>query len=146
MVVWVFYDLTETITAGELIWTIIGVAGILLCGWLSVLRTRTLIGLYRDGLNGQLRLLAWQRVIRVTMLGMVFSLLVLVGSQSLSVPTNPAVLQAQQENSLATYAIMLMEIVLFAKLVIEEVIDSAIARMRTVQHAAQKGTSPRLSD
>jgi hypothetical protein len=143
---WLFADITETINVAESIWTTIAVLGVLLCVWLSALRTRTLYYLFQQGINGSSRLLSIQRLIRVALLGVVFLLFVIVGSSSLSVPTNPAVKLSDVREAVPALAIMFMEFVLFAKLVIEEILEHVINHMRDMQDAAKNRTTPRLSD
>lgn len=143
---WLFADITETINVAEAIWTTIAVLGALLCIWLSVLRSRTLHYLFQQGINGRVRLLAIQRLLRVSLLGIVFLLFVVVGTSALSVPTNPAIIVSEVKEAVPALSIMAMEFVLFAKLVIEEILEHVINHMRDMQDVAKNEPTPRLSD
>lgn len=141
---WLFRDVTETISVAELVWTGIGIIGSFLCLWLTLTRVGTWRELRASDINGRVRLLATLRAVRSGLLTVVFSLFVVIGVFSMSVPTNPAIETADWHEAIVSVSIMAMEVVLFAKLVIEEVLETTINNMQEMQHAAKHGTTPRL--
>lgn len=142
---WLFYDITETVSVAEAIWTAIGVLGSLVCLLLFVGRARTLWGIYTGGIDGSTRLLAWLRAFRAGALGLVFGLISLVGFAAMDLPTNPATVPTDPASAIPTISILLVEILLFVKAVVEEVIEAALANTRGVKDAAEAHQTPRLS-
>lgn len=141
---WLLNNVTETITVAEAIWTGVGVLGTVVCLLLAVARIRTLRELYVVGINGNTRLIAWLRAFRAVALGIVFGLISTVGFMVMEVPTNPAVETDDPSSIVPTVAILLVEILLFVKAVVEEIIETALASTHGVQHAAESGHTPRL--
>lgn len=143
---WLFRDVTETISVAELIWTLTAVLGVLICMWISALRSRTLYEIFQAGINGRSRLLAIMRLYRIGMLGIVFTLITVPGFFAMTIPTNPSINTDNPVETVPVFAILLMEIVLFVKLVGEEVLETVIINMRDMQHAARHESTPRLGD
>lgn len=143
---WLFRDVTETVSVAELIWTSIAVLGALICLWIAIPRARTLHELFARGIDGRTRLLAIVRLYRIIMLGIVFMLITVPGVFAMTIPTNPAINTANPSETIPVFAILLMEIVLFVKLIGEEVLETVIINMRDMQHAAQHESTPRLGN
>lgn len=143
---WFFYNLTETVTTGEAIWTSVAVAGSAVCLWFSGLRFITWRDLVVKGINGSVRLLAILRFIRIGMLGLVFLFFGVIGCFSMTLPTHPAIDPTDPRDAIPTLMFICIELFLFIKVVLEEILESAINNMRDVKDAAKNGTTPRLSD
>lgn len=143
---WFFYNLTETVTIGEAIWTAIAMIGFGLSVWFAGIRFRTWRGLIHDGINGSTRLLALLRCLRVTMLGTVFVFFALIGIFSMSLPTHPAIDPNDPRDAIPTLMFIAIELFLFMKVVIEEILENAINGMRDMRDAAKNQATPSLSD
>jgi hypothetical protein len=143
---WFFYDLTETVTVGEAIWSLIAILGVLFCTWFSIIRFRTWYEIIVAGIDGSTRLLAVLRLIRVGMLGVVFLGFAIIGGFAMTWPTPRAIDPQDPRDAIPTITFIGMELFLFIKVVLEEILETAINNMRDMTDAARSQNTPRLSD